>query len=277
MKKIKKLVIVTYNIQFSQHPKEVKKTILKMANMGTSIFCLQEVLYRPDKTFIVNVLLNKLGSDWRAIYNLGKDESFLEMGNCIIWNNKVLDLEKEQKEFLPHSESLAIHEKIFSWIAGGITVPFQRRVIIGYFKYKNISIRVTSLHLDQNGGLINRKKQLSYLMGILNKNKSIRHEIICGDFNNFDLLKRGKEAIMQNETLGKYFVDISKDSGWTADLNKIDIKIGGVFFKLLIKNLHVHVRKKLDFIWTKNILSISCRKLYLKGSDHYPLIAHLDI
>ena len=51
MKKIKKLVIVTYNIQFSQHPKEVKKTILKMANMGTSIFCLQEVLYRPDKTF----------------------------------------------------------------------------------------------------------------------------------------------------------------------------------------------------------------------------------
>lgn len=222
-------------------------------------------------------MLNKLGSDWRAIYNLGKDESFLEMGNCIIWNNKVLDLEKEQKEFLPHSESLAIHEKIFSWIAGGITVPFQRRVIIGYFKYKNISIRVTSLHLDQNGGLINRKKQLSYLMGILNKNKSIRHEIICGDFNNFDLLKRGKEAIMQNETLGKYFVDISKDSGWTADLNKIDIKIGGVFFKLLIKNLHVHVRKKLDFIWTKNILSISCRKLYLKGSDHYPLIAHLDI
>ncbi len=247
-----------------------------MVKMGTSVFCLQEVLYSPDKTFIVNVLLKELGLDWKAIYNLGREKSPLGMGNCIIWNAKIINLEKEQKEFLPRCKALAIHEKIFSWMAGGITVPFQRRVIVGYFKFNNTVVRISSVHLDHNGDLENRKKQLSYLVNILGKNKSIDHEIICGDFNSFDLLKNGKEAIMQKEILGDCFIDVSKNSGWTADLNNIDIRNGAVF-KFLIKSSHLHIRRKLDYIWVKNIVNYSCTKLLLKGSDHNPLIAYLDI
>lgn len=277
MKKTRKLIFVTYNIQFSQHPEKIKENILKMAKMGTSVFCLQEVVCNYDKNFIVNVLLKKLGRDWDAIYNLGKEKSELGMGNCIIWNNKVLSLERKQKEFLPNSRVLAIHEKFFSWIVGGVTTPFQRRIIIGYFKLNNTFIRISNIHLDHNGGIKNRKKQLLYLINVLNKNKSVKHEIICGDFNSFDLLKNGREVIMQKEILGNQFIDISKNSGWTADLNNIDIKNGGTFFKFLIKSMHLHIRRKLDYIWVKNIVNYSCTKLLLKGSDHNPLIAYLDI
>lgn len=276
MEKAKELILVTYNIQFSYHTEEIKKNILKMALMGASIFCLQEVVCNSDQTFIVNILLEKLGSDWKAIHNLGAENSKLEMGNCIIWNTKVLKLEKEQKEFLPKHKALVVHEKIFSWIVGGITVPFQRRVIVGYFKFNNISIRITNIHLDQNGGLKNRKIQLKYLANTLRKN-SYTHEIICGDFNSFDLLKTGKEARMHAEILSKDFVDVSKDSGWTADLNDIDLDKGNTVFKFLIKNMRIHIRRKLDYIWAKNITSLKCEKLLLKGSDHKPLISCLEI
>lgn len=278
MKKTKKLIIATYNIQFSQHPKEIEKNILTMVSMGTSVFCLQEVVFDSDKTFIIGVLLKKLGNNWKAIYNLGNKKSILGMGNCIIWNTKILNLEKEQKEFLPKCKSLKINERIFSLIVAGITAPFQRRVIIGYFKFNNVIIRISNIHLDHNGGLENRKKQLLYLINILKKNKSINHEIICGDFNSLDLLNNGKEIIMQRKILGDYFIDVSKDSGWTADLYNIDIINSGMkLIKLLIKYLHLHIRRKLDYIWVKNITSFGCKKLILKGSDHNPLIAYLDI
>lgn len=270
-------MLVTYNIQFSHHPEEIKRNILKMVTMGVSIFCLQEVMQSSGQAFIVNVLLKKLGGDWRVIYNLGKEKSKLGMGNCILWNTKVLTLEHEQKEFLPRYKTLALHEKIFSWIAGGVTAPFQRRVIVGYFKFNNVNIRITNLHLDQNGGLENRKKQLAYIINILLKGNTINQEVICGDFNSFDLLKREKEAAMQKVTLGQDFVDVSSDTGWTADLNNIDIDKGSTVFKFLIKKMHIHLKRKLDYIWVKNITSLKCEKLLLNGSDHKPLIVYLKI
>lgn len=277
MKKTKKLILATYNIQFSLYPEEIKTNIAKMAQEGISIFCLQEVTHSPGKTFIIDILLKELGSDWDAISNLGEEQSVLGMGNCIIWNTKVLDLKKIQNEFLPKSKALSMHEKVFSWIVGGISVPFQRRAIIGYFEFNNRLIRVSNIHLDHNGGLENRKKQLSYFVDILKKDKTINNEIICGDFNSFDLLKNGKESLMHTEIIGNHFVDVSKNSGWTADLNAIDIKHGGIFFKFIIKYFHLHIKRKLDYIWTKNIISSHCEKLFLNGSDHNPLIAYLNV
>lgn len=277
MKGTEKLIVVTYNVQFSYHYEAIKNNILNMASMGVSLFCLQEVVHSQGKISIIDILLKKLGSDWKAICNLGAEKSILGMGNCILWNTKALELEGEQEEFLPKHSLLGIHEKIFSWIAGGITVPFQRRVIIGYFKLNNAKrVRITNVHLDQNGGLKNRERQLKYLMNILQKNK-FYHEIICGDFNSFDLLKNGREMAMHKKVIDKDFIDISKDAGWTADLNDINLTKGSKFLEVLIKKLHIHIRRKLDYFWVKNVSCSKCEKLLLGGSDHKPLIAYLEI
>ncbi len=273
----KELIIATYNIQFSINRERLIDNIINMTNKGVSLFCLQEVVWGPGKTFMVDMLLKELGGEWKAICNLGAEKSILGMGNCIIWNTKVLKLESEQKVFLPKYSTLAIHEKVFSWIVGGVMESFQRRVIIGCFELTNTKkVRVTNVHLDQNGGLKNRKRQLEYLMNNLQKNK-FYHEIVCGDFNSFDLLESGKEMVMHKEVMGGEFRDISKDTGWTADLNNINLVKGRKVLEFLIKKLQVHIRKKLDYLWVKNISSSKCEKLSLDGSDHKPLVAYLEI
>lgn len=272
-----KLIIATYNIQFSLNLRAIKTNISKMANMDVSLFCLQEVVPDNGRPSLAEILLKELGGEWRAICSLGSESSILGMGNCILWNTRILTLQKEQQELLPKYNNIKFHEKIFSWIAGGVSTSFERRAILGYFKFNDgRSIRVTNVHLDQNGGLKNRRKQLKYLVSILQKNK-LEREIICGDFNSFDLLNKGKEAEMQKELLGKDFTDISRNIGWTADLNDVNFNKGGKLLEFLIKKMHIHIRKKIDYIWVKNLKCLECERLLLKGSDHKPLVAYLEV
>ncbi len=197
------------------------------------------------------------------------------MGNSIIWNSKVISLLKKEKLLLPKSKSLNLPEKIFSWFAGGITATFQRRSLIAEFSLDKTKFRITNLHLDHNGGISNRNKQLTFLMDHLNNLKPTSHEIICGDFNSFDLLRNGKEKLMHDEVLGGDFIDASKDSGWTANLNDIEIHYGKAILRFILKKFHLDIRRKLDYIWIKNLDLIQCKKFQLKGSDHLPLVATL--
>lgn len=277
MKGGKKLVVATYNIQFSKHPDNIIKNIVRMSEKGVTLFCLQEVIAYSDSEFIINRLTTALGKEWRSINFLGEKNSFLGMGNSIIWNSEAVTLQKNEKLLLPKSKSLSLPEKIFSWFAGGITATFQRRTVIAEFSLDKEKFRIVNLHLDHNGGISNRKKQLLFLMHHLKSLEEVSHEIICGDFNSFDLLRTGTENLMHDEVLGEEFFDASKDSGWTANLNDIDIHYGKAFLTFIIKRFHLHIRRKLDYIWIKNLDLINCQKLQLKGSDHLPLIATLRL
>lgn len=268
--------IATYNIQFSAHPTQIIENIQTMADDGVQIFCLQEVVSLPHQPFIISQLLQHLGKDWKAICHLGNEKTLLGMGSCILWNSSVFHLEKVQKVLLPKSQKLSGPEKAFSWLAGGITVPFQRRAIIGYFTVNKKMIRISNVHLDHNGGVKNRKKQLLSLMEFLAKDE-VAHEIICGDFNSFDLLNNDSEAKMHLEVLGEKYHDISKDSGWTGDLHDMDIENGGRILKFLIQKLNIHLRRKVDYIWVKNISSINCEAPDLAGSDHRPVVAEIKV
>jgi endonuclease/exonuclease/phosphatase family metal-dependent hydrolase len=247
---VKHLTIGTYNLQFSQHVNKIIANIAHMAEMGVTLFCLQEVVADSQESGMVQRLLKTLGSDWQAVCHLGEEHSIAGMGNCLLWNTQKLTLLKQENVLLPRAKALAFHEQLFSILAGGLMVPYQRRTIIGDFTYNNQLLRVTNLHLDHNGGLKNRQKQLLYIQNVLEKKKAADIEIICGDFNSFDLLKRGQEAMMLTKILGSSFVDISRESGWTADLYNLDTSQGFKLFKFLIKSFNLHVRRKLDYIWT---------------------------
>ena len=117
-----------------------------------------------------------------------------------------------------------------------------------------------NIHLDHSGGMSNRLKQLKHFMKLLSESRSIRREIICGDFNCFDLLKNGKEERIYQELLGSSFVDATSNIGWTADLNDIDTSMGSENFQKMIKLFKIHLRKKLDYVWLKNIKFKSCQR-----------------
>jgi endonuclease/exonuclease/phosphatase family metal-dependent hydrolase len=274
---MKQLIVATYNIQSSLHPSQITKNILKMARKGVTVFCLQELVAYRDRPFIGDLLLKKLGKDWQAVYHLGQARSLLGMGNGIIWHTKTLTLKDHQKVLLPPSPPLAIHEKAFVWLAAGLTAPLRRRALIGRFRFNGKLVRITNLHLDFNGGTVQRVKQLKYLKNLLAHDNKNAREIICGDFNCLDLLNIGAEHRIYHQVLGDQYQDASERVGWTGDLNKIDSSQGMKLFARLIKIFRLQVRRKIDYVWVKNVTVEECYKLAWSGSDHYPVLASLRI
>jgi len=272
----KQIKLATYNIQFSQHPEKVINNILKMVTDGVSVICLQEVVLYKEKN-IIQDLLHKLGSSWKAECNLGKEENVLSMGNCILWNEDAVSAESKHLKLLPYSGKLHIHEKVFSLLTGGIISPFRRRIIFIEFSMGKTNFCITNIHLDHNGGEPNRLKQLSYVKKLIKDFSTSEKEIICGDFNCFDLLKSGKENKSYQKLLGIQYTEATKKIGWTGDLYDIDTSMGTKFFGKIVRLLNIHIQRKLDFIWLKNIKSKDCHKLDLEGSDHKPVIVSLII
>lgn len=276
LKHHRRLIIATYNTHFCQEPKQLIKNICQMADSkGVVVFCLQEVVRYPNQEFFITSLLKQLDKNWSAICHVGEDESWQGMGNCIIWNEEKLHIQKTEKILLPIHQGMALHESVFSTLIAGESVIFQRRAIIGTFKFHQQCIQIANVHLDHIGGPTQRKKQLLYLLDELKS--EIHDRIICGDFNTFDLRHTSKESKLLQAIFGREYEDVSKESGWTADINRVNFDHAFPLFKMFIKQLRIHIQRKLDYVWVKGLKKVSLEKLDLPGSDHLPMIAGLEI
>ncbi|MBI3887895.1 hypothetical protein HY310_02400 [Candidatus Microgenomates bacterium] len=156
--------IATYNILLSRHPDEVVNTLSQLVGDGVSVICLQEVLKTKGETFIIDRLLKKLGSEWKAIFHLGNEDNYLAFGTCIIWNSKVLTLKESEKMVLPVAQRIGFHEWVFGQLAGFKgTIP-QRRTITGLFTYGKTLITISSVHLDTIQGMPHRLEQIRFFI-----------------------------------------------------------------------------------------------------------------
>lgn len=271
------LRIATYNIQFGINTKKIIASIEKLALDGATIICIQEIIINTSQELIVDTILKRLGENWHASYHVGKENSRLSIGTCILWNSRFLEFINDEKILLPKLKAFDFHEKIFYKCIGVPAIPVQRKTTICYFKINKKVLRITNLHIDNVGGPLQRMKQITYLQSHLNKLRTPDYEVICGDFNTFDLLRTGYERTLLQKKFGKDFVDASKDVGWTSDIYNIDFKTSIKFFPWIIKTFNIHIRSRLDYIWVKNLKVISCKKVILPGSDHYPVIADVKI
>lgn len=269
------LIVATYNILFGNNAEQIVKNINKMATEGVDLFCLQEVINRPNQPFIIDQILEKLGKNWQSEYHVGNEYSKSSIGTAIIWNTNTFKLKQTEKILLPKIKKFDINEKLFYKVIGHAPLPLQRRATVCYLSKEQTIIRITSVHLDNVGGPRHRSKQIRYLISCMQKLKQVDHEIICGDFNTFDLLKTGYEKKLLHKLFGEKFIDASEGLGWTSDIERIDFSSSMKIFFWFIKTFHVHIRRKLDYIWIKNFEVESCRKWDLPGSDHLPLIAKL--
>lgn len=267
----------TYNIQFGYNREAIIENITGMAKDGVDIFCLQEVINVTGKEFIVTSILKRLGKEWEAKFHVGIETSKLSIGTAIIWNSKKFGFIKQEKILLPMVKKFDLHEKFFYYVIGVAAVPLQRKALTCYFSFNGSTIRVTCVHVDNIGGARHRMKQIEYLMTKLHSFEKVESEIICGDFNTFDLLKVGYEKKALQKKIGKEFVDASKDIPWSSDIHNIDFSRSLTSFQWFIKTFNVHIKRKLDYIWVRNFTVTDCKKVAVAGSDHYPLVAKLQL
>ena len=272
-----KLKISTYNMQFSQDRKTLLQNINYLANKNVDIFCLQEVTRYPKQPFVINEIIRLLGTNWKAVVNIGPEKSPEGMGNAILWNNNKLFFKGKKNILLPKREKLALHEWLFAKMTGGNTTPWQRRTVVVDLRIDNIPIRVINAHLDHIGGIKHRQKQFLSILESLKKLKSCTKEIICGDFNTIDLLNSGHEIQELTKILCRNnYIDASNKIAWTADLRNMDFA-NNTLAKKFIENFDIHIKRKLDFIWVKKLNINKCQKLDLDGSDHCPIFAELTL
>lgn len=277
MTTVKRFQIATYNIQFGVNKEEIASNIQKLAQEGANIICLQELINVANEEFIVDIFLKKLGKKWQAATHVGKENSKLSIGTGILWNSDIVQLKYKEKILLPKIKKFDLHEKLYYKIIGVPGIPLQRKAVSCCFQVANKTLRVTSIHIDNVGGPIHRLKQISYLLAQLDTLEITDHEIVCGDFNTFDLLRTGYERRLLEKKFGKDFADASKNVGWTSDIYNIDFKTSIPIFPWVIKTFNIHIRSRLDYIWVRNIKVLECKKIMLSGSDHYPIFADLEL
>jgi endonuclease/exonuclease/phosphatase family metal-dependent hydrolase len=264
------ITIVTYNTQFFLQETTLIENLVQMAEDGADVFCLQEMLKSPYQQAIQKLLLPRLGPNWKSITHLGDEPGKLGHGTCIIWNDKKIQLKKSQNITLPARSSYTIFESAFAKLIGARPIPMKRKNLSAVFQYQNKRIRITNIHLDNNGGLPHRINQMRFIRERLRDDQTDA-EIACGDFNTLDLLRTGKEKKAMQNIFGSGFQDASRDIRWTADMYYTDMDKGFYLMKNFIKTFQIHVRGKLDYIWVKNMEVSECKKLETLGSDHFPV------
>lgn len=276
MQKNDELTIATYNILFANEAEKIIENIVQMTKEGVNIFCLQELINITNEEFIIDRILKKLGENWKAVYHVGPEYSKLSIGSGVLWDSTIINMYESEKILLPKIKKFDYFERLYYKIVGVPAIPLQRKALSCYFTKGQKQFRVTCVHLDNIGGPFHRRKQLSYLVSFLKKN-AMDQEIICGDFNTFDLLKTGYEKKLIHRLFDKEFIDATDKVGWTSDIYNIDFRTSVKIFPWLIKTFHIHIRRRLDYIWVKHIQILSCAKRNVSGSDHLPVVAELQL
>ncbi len=263
--------LCSYNIQNGLQAREIIKNIQKVVSLHTDVICLQEVRQLPNREFIGNQIQHALSSTWKTTFFLGENPLH-DAGLCILWNSQKYNLIETTKVNLPRLASMSLVEKILLKAKS----PPQRGALVGTFAHKGTQFRVTNLHLDWQGGIIQRLKQLTFVKKYLRENSSVKYEIVCGDFNTVGTAKYYKERIIELQNiLGADFKESFPTLDATWEFKNSTPYYGAKFLHQLLLNLKVNYRQRLDYIWYKGFKLGESKVFRLFGSDHYLLMASL--
>lgn len=246
----KKLKIISYNIHKSLKNKAIVKNVKKISASGASVICLQEVRSSEDN-FIVNEILHELGSAWEAHSFLSPEENSFDYGLCILWKTEALKPLEFKKIRLP---ILGVNNPVWQFlqiIYHGKPGPHMRGALIGTFSDNDgKKVRISNIHLDWQGRLKHRIKQIKYLKENLDYAEEVHCEIVCGDFNTIGLFTRKRQIKKISAALGEQFTH-NPEPGATMAVS----------------------RQALDHIFVKGFGMHEHGVYKLKGSDHYPVMA----
>jgi endonuclease/exonuclease/phosphatase family metal-dependent hydrolase len=248
------LKIATYNVQFGLKTNLISDNIQKLAASGVSVFCLQEVKEFEGRR-LLKTILEKLGPGWESDTFIRSGSH--DLGLATLWRPDVLQLRDSNKLLLPKLEKFSLYELTARKLAlNFVNTTVQRGALINTFHFQGQLIRICNLHLDCAGRFAQRAKQLNFLVSYLQSLPQINYKVVCGDFNTIGVApftKRQEQKV--RAILGPSFVNAHPQALPTQ------------------KNL----LQRLDYIFVSGAQVQKAQVSRMRGSDHFPLIANLEV
>ncbi len=198
------------------------------------------------------LLLGALGSEWQIKYESPPRPQH-DYGVCILWNQSILQVIFFQHLTLPLIPLAKVWEKVWIRLHGFKDFIVRRGALIGTFNWNGCRVRITSLHLDWQGGRNHRKTQLAYIREYLILHPEADAEIITGDFNTINVFNKVEQGQRIAAIFGNEFHDACNKPAVTCPPFILD--------HMLVKNLQV-----LEF-----------QVHTLAGSDHFPIFAKVAL
>ncbi len=256
------ITCATYNILHGYHRDLILQNIRFLLDQGADIVCLQEAeVHFEDslKAFLADPSL----SSWKIEFahtGLG--------GNvATIWNADKLRLRDSAPVPLP---KLKIAPPIPHLRT--IMKKTNRVALITTFEVEGRTLQVTNAHLAWEGGSRHRLNQLKHLREHLERAPA-DFRVVTGDFNTIAIrpLHRIHERRVE-KVLGAEFRNAFPRLPWTYDISFTDPK-EGLQFMVTLSRAGVKLRRRLDYMFAKDMTVVSAQMHDLPGSDHRPLIA----
>lgn len=270
--KNKTIRIVTYNLFLFSNPHIITQNILTMKKQGVNIFCLQEILKTKGKLFVGDVIMKALGDEWDIAYSLGNESADTTHGVAILWNKRHVHKIDVTKIVLPKVTNFSFFHKLMRLGAGFKNIVAENKALSITFSVYGRKVRITSAHISLNGGVTHHLEQHLFIKSLL-VDKPVPHEIIAGDFNTLRGFTYKREMQQIQNIYGGEFTELSSDIPWTQDLHysKFEKKL----LNTIIIYTKLHYRQKLDHIFVKGFIPVSCKRLPFEGSDHFPISTEL--
>ncbi len=284
---------------------------------NVDVICLQEVVSRwqpgketaPEKTIkeeadgieeedakkkkkvpqLLEVLLNELKGEFEQLHFLCLQDEETSMGNAILYRkNKLQPIGPKYCRRFEYVSQRSPMEEMLS----RITVPARRVIVSQKFMLGDTPIIFYNVHLDFYGRDEKRVEQISEVFDFWKDDREHEHpiEVVAGDFNTWgpclltDITEHWR--LLYRYLEDQQFKYLTDGIPWTAsfqtdfaqrefvDKGKIDKKV----FDGFITKLTGHLKQKPDHVWMKGDFDVlSCERLDIEGSDHYPVFVEVDI
>ena len=254
------ITFLTYNTLFNRGSRGLKEII---SRYQPDIICLQEIATDEENLTQLESEIYKL-ADF-SNYAIKKEGVF---GIATFYNKQKLQFNNSNIILL----SKTVFDFLFSFPKIFNSNQLKRNVLKTVFKVKttNKKIAVFNTHLTVYGSNNTRIKQLRNVLNNfkIDKNSSA---IIAGDFNYFPYGRKKLEKIM----LEHGFKEATKKLTYTIKYRNLKDFYFNFIVRGIIKifSFLISDRLKIDYIFYKKLKLISCQRINIDYSDHYPIMA----
>lgn len=290
-----KLNVLTYNIRGDMWTDESTSELARIVQEhDVDILFLQEVTEvfndpgatQPKK--LLNGLCKAFGPNYRSISYLPVQSPNKSAGNALVYKKGVMSpIGAEYNKYFPKISQRTIVEE---W-ANKFMLPIRRIVMSEKFKFDHTKLIAYNVHLDYFGGDTRRIYQLQYFFKLWGRAREENGviEIIAGDFNTWLPVKLYRIwrwfSVMPGYLKSRGFKEITEHIAWTHQFDRAEVDRAAAkgslevsAFQDVLSRLNNRYKQKLDHIWVRGDVDvISCERLDVTMSDHYPVLAKLNV
>ena len=262
-----KLKLATYNILHGFHSELITNNIKFLIGKGADVICLQEA-DPPFEGQLNKLFLSSGFNNWQVEYFR------LPVGGdlAILWDSTKLKFQYAENLLLARLPKPGLNQRITFKKSN-----YQRGAFLAYFSIGDKTLRITNTHLAWEGGIKHRFFQLAQIKNSLQKTK-VEWELLAGDFNTLanNALRRRQEKKAET-ILGENWVNAFPKLRYSYDLSCQGPNGTWNSLVKLCLLLGIKMRLRLDYIFGKNVKTVSGQMYDLPGSDHRPLLASFEL